>query len=200
MALLFHGNAENLTNFVQMQRWLLSLGIASYSVEYRGYSGRNSGWPSENGFYADGEAAFALLQKEEHTDPKDVIIFGSSIGTGTAAYIAQKFNVGTLVLLSPYTSLRDVAAETPLFGYLSPFLKYTFPAVDYVSQLTRTCVVDAHGKMDFTIPFSHSENLKKHYGGNNLYQLVVSEEAGHNDVMLHVRKQVEEALQHCISN
>jgi fermentation-respiration switch protein FrsA (DUF1100 family) len=196
-ALLFHGNAESLTSFAQFQRWFSALGITSYSVEYRGYSGRGTGWPSEAGMYADAEAAFRLLQFREQIDPKDIVVLGSSIGSGTAAYVAQKHNVGTLVLLSPYTTLRNVAAETPLFGYLAPFLKYTFPTIDYVEGLTRTCVVVAHGKRDITIPFSHSEILERGYRGSSSFVLIASENASHNDLMLLVQKQLAEAIGRC---
>ena len=198
VALLFHGNAEHLDHFVQVQQWLKSIGITSYSVEYRGYNGRNSGWPSEDGFYSDAEAALKLLQHEESIDSHDVIILGSSIGTGTAAFIAQKYNTGTLVLLSPYSSLRDVVAETPFLGYLASFLKYNFPCSDYIRNLTHTCVVAAHGKIDSTIPFEHSERLRSIYHGDATFTLIESEDAGHNDLLAHAHEEISRAIQTCI--
>ncbi|MBN8550638.1 MAG: hypothetical protein J0M12_15085, partial [Deltaproteobacteria bacterium] len=36
VALLFHGNADSVSSFVGVQGWLQSLGISSYSMEYRG--------------------------------------------------------------------------------------------------------------------------------------------------------------------
>jgi uncharacterized protein len=196
-ALLFHGNAEHLTRFVQVQRWLASLGITTYSVEYRGYGGRASGWPSENGFYLDADAAAELLQKEEAIDPKEMIIFGSSIGTGTAAYAAQKYNAGTLVLLSPYSSLTELVQEVPFFGGLARFVKYRFPTGEYLKNLDDTCVVAAHGKKDSTIPFHHSERLKESYGGNSTFTLIESEEAGHNDLLVQTLDRIAREMEAC---
>ena len=34
---------------------------------------------------------------------------GRSLGTGPASFIASKFNCGGLILLSPFTSVRDMA-------------------------------------------------------------------------------------------
>ena len=200
VALLFHGNAEHLQSFVHMQRWLRSLGITSYAAEYRGYNGRESGWPSESGFYLDGDAAFQLLQREEGVSPSQVLVLGSSIGTGTAAHVAQKHQVGTLVLLSPYSSLTELASELPLFGLLTPFLRYHFPTNDYVSRLTDTCVVLAHGKRDGTIPFHHSEQLKTAYRGTNRFTLIASDDAGHNDLMLRASREVATGVEACLSD
>lgn len=197
-ALLFHGNAENLAQFMHMQTWLKSLGVTSYAVEYRGYGGWASGWPSEGGFYSDAEAAFKLLKQQEGKESKDIMVLGSSIGTGTAAYVAQKYNVGTLVLLSPYSSLSDVVSETPFFGYLARFLKYRFPTIEYIRNLSDTCVIAAHGRQDGTIPFHHSEILKDSYRGKRTFSLIASDQAGHNDILRYTRDQVAASIVRCL--
>ena len=197
VALLFHGNAERLKSFLRIQRWLSSIGITSYSMEYRGFGGWGSGWPSERGIYSDAEAAFHLLVREEQVPAQDVLILGSSIGTGTAAYIAQKFSAGILVLLSPYTSLTDVVAEMPFYGYLSPFLWYRFPTIEYIRALDQTCVVTAHGRKDTTIPFHHSQELKAAYRGRGTFTLIESDEAGHNDILKYSRGSIEKAIAAC---
>lgn len=127
VALIFHGNADRLPSFVRVQQWLAESGITSYSVEYRGYRGLDSGWPSEHGLYEDGAAAFELMRREEGIDSDEAIVLGSSIGTGIASHVAATFHPKALVLLSPYTSLNDLVREMPLFGYLSPFFGIAFP-------------------------------------------------------------------------
>ena len=197
IAILFHGNAENLGSFLQFQYWLSSLGYTSYSVEYRGYSGRNSGWPSEQGFYDDASAAYEFIVNKENITAQDMIALGSSIGSGVAAYLAQKYDIGTLVLLAPYTSLKDLVSEITLFRYLAPFLKYTFPVKEYIKNLESTCVIAAHGKRDGTIPFSHSLKLKERYSGTGIYNLIESESAGHNDLILLTADNIAEAISNC---
>lgn len=199
VALIFHGNAEYLDSFVTVQSWLRSLNITSYSVEYRGYNGRDSGWPSENGFYLDGEAALKLLLQTEAIEPQQVLVLGSSIGTGPAAYIAQKYQTGTLVLLSPYSTLVELVAENPLLGYLTPFLKYRFPNSEYIRNLNKTCVVVAHGEKDFTIPLQHSVQLKNLYRGSSTFTLLTSASAGHNGLLAQVHAQLALAIQACLT-
>lgn len=36
----------------------------------------------------------------------DILVFGRSIGSGPATYIASKFQPACLVLMSPFTSLK----------------------------------------------------------------------------------------------
>lgn len=198
-ALLFHGNGENVATFVAVQNWLSILGLTSYSVEYRGYDGSDSGWPTEEGFYSDAEAALALMQQREQVAPGKIVVIGSSIGSGIASYIAQKHNVGTLVLLSPYTSLPAVAAELPVFGFLAPFLKFKFATEDRVPQLTSTCLVLAHGKKDYTIPFSHSQRLKELYRGTSAMHFIESAEAGHNDLIRNTHEQIAASIDQCLA-
>lgn len=38
--------------------------------------------------------------------PKNIIIMGRSIGTGPATYLASKREVGLLVLISPFSSIK----------------------------------------------------------------------------------------------
>jgi len=42
---------------------------------------------------------------------EDIVIFGRSMGSGPAAFIAGTFNPGALCLMSAYTSIRSVAGD-----------------------------------------------------------------------------------------
>ncbi len=200
VAVFFHGNAEHLPHNVSMQQWLLGMGIDSYAVEYRGYSGRGSGWPSEQGFYLDAESVVAYSLKEEKIDANHLVVIGRSIGTGVAAYTAQKFSAGTLVLISPYSSLTKLVSEMPVFGLLAPLLKYSFPSREYVAALQNTCVVDAHGRSDRTIPFEHSMTLKNSYHGSREYALIESLQAGHNDIMQYAQEPIKNGIEKCLNS
>jgi acetyl esterase/lipase len=192
--LFFHGNADFLWSAAHVQSWLASHGYTNYALEYRGYPG-TTGFPSELGLYRDGEAAIEFLLAKEQISSKDVIIMANSIGSGPAAYIADKYKVKTLVLLAPYRSLKAVVEEMPLIGYLSPFLKYSFPTETFISQLTETSVVVAHGMRDNTIPYTHSVTLKSAYRGAGTYTLLLPENAGHNDILRAVRGEILDFVQ-----
>lgn len=194
VALLFHGNGDSISSFIGVQAWLQSLGIASYSVEYRGYNGRDSGWPSEQKFYDDADAAISLISAQRNGVPKNLIVLGSSIGTGVASYVAEKYAPKVLVLLSPYTNLREVVRATLFFGFLSPFVKYSFPTIERMGKLKSTAVIIAHGKQDNTIPWPHSAELERSYRGTGKLKVLLSEDAGHNDLLAKLHPQIAEAI------
>ncbi|NDC39734.1 MAG: alpha/beta fold hydrolase, partial [Proteobacteria bacterium] len=106
IALIFHGNGETVESVLHIQRWLSQRGIASYSIDYRGY-GRSTGWPSEAGLYRDVEAFVRYVQSEQNASNRPFILWGSSIGTGFAAYASTILDSKALVLLAPYSNLRQ---------------------------------------------------------------------------------------------
>ena len=64
-------------------------------------------------------------------DQKDVILFGRSMGTGPASYLGSVSNPAALILLSPYTSLRD--AVKSLLGVIpSMLVKDRFLNIEYI--------------------------------------------------------------------
>ena len=71
--------------------------------EYRGYGG-NPGMPSETGFYADGQAALALLEREAVT-PNRLVLYGESLGSGVAVALAAEHQIAAVVLEAPPTSV-----------------------------------------------------------------------------------------------
>jgi predicted esterase len=197
VALIFHGNSSNVAMFQPVQRWLASQGITTYSMEFRGYSGSDSGWPSEQALYEDAEVVFKLMLREEKIEASQAMVLGNSIGTGIASHIAAQYHPKVLVLLSPYTSLPDVVARYRLLGFLTPFMWYEFPSERNISALHSTCVVAAHGRQDTTIPFNHSEKLQQAYVGEGTFTLLESSEAGHNDLLASVHNLISEAVQRC---
>jgi pimeloyl-ACP methyl ester carboxylesterase len=198
VALLFHGNAESLGSFVALQRWLAAAGVTSYSVEYRGYHGRFSGWPSEKGFYADADAAFELVSKREPlSSAKQLLVVGNSIGTGVAAYVAGKYQAGGIILLAPYAHLGELVAETALIGHLAPFLWYEFPTAQYVAQLRDACAIIAHGTADRIIGAHHSESILRSAHSSVRTTFLRKDAVGHNDLLGNVHGEVIATLRSC---
>lgn len=106
--LIFHGNA----GFALHRTYLIDLFPPDEwdvrVLEYPGYGAR-SGRPSEPVFHRAATAAIAALREEAGGRP--LLLVGESIGSGVAARAAadQPDWVGGLLLLTPFTSLTDVA-------------------------------------------------------------------------------------------
>lgn len=197
IALLFHGNAESLASFIGTQRWFAGLGFTNYAVTYRGFRG-STGFPSEAGIELDAEAALNLVLSREHVTPKDLLVFGSSIGTGPATYLAVKFDLGTLVLIAPYTSIPDVVRERGLLALLAPFLWYSMPSLERIPELETTCVILAHGRQDTIIDYTHSIRLRDAYRGAPGITLLSRDHANHFDIFGAVQTELATAIERCI--
>lgn len=198
-AIIFHGNGGTLADFFSLQLFFSALGISSYGFDYRGF-GRSSGWPSEEGLHLDGEAVIKLVMEKEAISAKDIIVLGISVGSGPAARAASRFDVGTLVLLAPYESLKAVVEQRPGVGLLSPFLFYSFPTAEYVSRLQDTCLIIGHGAKDTIISPANSPKIVDAYDGTSRVMTIFSDEAGHNDLFFKIKPRLEQAVFDCLKD
>lgn len=51
------------------------------------------------------------MTKKIGYEQNSIMIFGRSIGSGPATYLASKHKPGCLVLMSPFTSLKDAVRD-----------------------------------------------------------------------------------------
>jgi len=193
VAILFHGNGDKVDNFVGLQVWFAQQGITSYSFDYRGY-GKSTGWPSEKGLYLDSDAVWDAVISQIKAQPEDIMIVGYSIGTALATRLAAKHNIGTLVLLSAYSSIKELVGERALFKPLTPFLKYKLNTLEYISKLKETDLIAIHGKQDPIINFSHLKKVVSAYKGSGQSVAIEVEDAAHNDLFLKSKNKLGEKL------
>jgi pimeloyl-ACP methyl ester carboxylesterase len=96
---------------------LVEQGYGLMLAGYRGYGG-NPGRPSETLLYRD---ATALLTKlaEEGLAPDGIVLYGYSMGTGIASYVATQARPRAVILEAPFTSFPDAvqrqASSMPLW-------------------------------------------------------------------------------------
>jgi len=79
---------------------------AVYLVNYRGYGG-SSGRPSEAALIADAEAIYDSVRARH--DP--IAVIGRSLGSGVAVALAARRPIERLVLVTPFDSIANVAAD-----------------------------------------------------------------------------------------
>lgn len=166
-----HGNATDLyalqSDFADFTRHGYS--VAAY--DYEGY-GRSEGTPSENSAYRDISAVYRYMTSDLHIAPDRIIVYGRSVGSGPACYLAEKHKVGGLVLESPYTTIAEVVTSLPV-----PFDK--FPNIDRIDKI-RVPLLIFHGKGDKVIDISHAERLFKKATPPKI--IVIIPGAGHNNL------------------
>lgn len=115
--LYFHGNATwPPAAFPKMQS-ALDAGYGVLFAEYRGYAGNPSS-PNELGLYRDAHAYLGWLGNAGYT-PKNIILYGESLGSGVATELATYHDFHALILETPFASLPEAAKHT--VGFI-PFL------------------------------------------------------------------------------
>jgi uncharacterized protein len=104
-------------------------------------------------------------------------LFGRSLGSGLVAHLAVPVQPELTVLVSPYSSMRALAAEH--YPWVpAALLRYPLDTGSAVGQL-RTPLLLVHGELDTLIAPWHSDALREF---NPRAQVHRVKGAGHNDL------------------
>ncbi|MBN2255888.1 MAG: alpha/beta hydrolase [Deltaproteobacteria bacterium] len=156
--LLFcHGNAGNISHRLDSLMLFHHLGLSTLIFDYRGY-GRSQGRISEEGTYADAEAAWNYLVKVRDVAHCDIIIFGRSLGGAVASMLARHHKPKCLILESTFTSIPDIAARLYPFLPVRILMRFTYPVIDNIRNV-KCPVLIVHSRDDDIIPFDHGRRL-----------------------------------------
>jgi len=174
----FHGNAGNIADRLLHAQLLTGAGFDVLSFDYRGY-GRSTGRPDEEGTYRDARAARQALLQQEGVDPARVLYAGESLGGAVALALALESPPAGLVLLSTFTSVRDMGRlHYPIIpGALVPD---AYPSLDRIPGLECPLLL-MHGDSDEIVPLEQGRRL---FGAApEPKRLHVFHGLGHNDVL-----------------
>lgn len=107
--IFFHGNGEDIYTCRDLCQHICNrLNVNIVSVEYPGY-GIFPGDPEEGIILRNALAVYEFLTIDLKIDPNDIQLFGRSIGTGSAVWLASVRDIGAMTLMSPFTSIKAVA-------------------------------------------------------------------------------------------
>jgi fermentation-respiration switch protein FrsA (DUF1100 family) len=184
--LFFQGNGRNLT----YQRYRLTtfgkLGLNALLIDYRGYGKSSGEIEEEQDIYLDGMAAWDFLTNQREILPKNIILWGRSLGGGVAAEIAQKKDVSALVLESTFSSLDDMARLKYWFLPTRLFLKFHFDNAQKLRQVMAPVII-IHSVEDGYIPFSQAATL---FDAANEPKTLMKTTGSHLDLFDQDQKQV----------
>lgn len=155
--LFHHGNAGNISHRLDSIRQFHDLGLAVFIFDYRGY-GESSGKPSEAGTYRDAEAAWRYLTEIRGVEPRDIVIFGRSLGAAIAANLARKHPPRALIVESTFTSVPDFGAEQYRFFPVRLLASIRYDTRSALQALHSSLLI-VHSRDDDIIPFHHGERL-----------------------------------------
>lgn len=129
-----------------------------------------------NAILNDARAVIKYVNEELKYPMDRIILFGRSIGSGIAVQMAGEFNIRGLVLISAYTSIRDVIkhkATCLLTCCVSNMLR----SKDKIDKV-KCPVLLIHGKKDNLIPSRMSVELSEQIKGEK--KVKIHPEMDHN--------------------
>ncbi len=174
--LWFYGNGETIGAIWPVIRDFRPPDAALLVVDYPGY-GASGGRATEAGIYEAGALAYHALAGRPGVDPKRIYVYGRSLGSAVATRTAADFPAAGLILESPFTSARDMAARTyRIFPLFLVRLK-----LDNLGTIGRVhCpVLVFHGTADMLVPMDMGRRVAEAAPGQK--EFVMIEGAGHND-------------------
>jgi pimeloyl-ACP methyl ester carboxylesterase len=176
--LLFHGNAGNIGDRLLHTRLLTDAGLDVFCFDYRGY-GRSTGRPDEEGTYRDARAARRALLRQEGAEEDRVFYVGESLGGAVALALAVEDPPRGLVLLSTFTSVRDMGrVHYPVIP--TPLVPDAYPSLDRIRDL-RCPLLVMHGDRDNIVPVEQGQALFEAAPEPKWLHLFPG--AGHNDLL-----------------
>lgn len=193
--IFFHGNAGNiglrLPNAIKMSKQLRANVLL---VEYRGYGDSESHvGPSERGLRLDAEAALQFCQSHPRIDPKQIFLFGRSLGGAVAFHLAdyarrEEISLAGVIVENTFTSIAAMVDQ--LMPFLTPIkalvLRIGWDSTKIVPGLEMPTLYMAGGR-DELVP--HEQMLElftlQSAKSSRLVRMHVVPEGTHNDTHMH---------------
>ena len=173
----FHGNGEQLSDQAPLVRALSDAGLGACAVEYPGYGLSRANPPGEQAIYQDAETALQHLASLG-VPVSSVVLEGQSLGTGVAVEMARRGYGSRLVLISPYTSIVDMARHVAPFLPVGRLVTERFDTASKAPGIELPALV-FHGEDDEIIPVSMGRRVAKLLPHG---QLVIIAGGHHNDL------------------
>jgi alpha-beta hydrolase superfamily lysophospholipase len=169
--LYFHGNRGNLTRWGGIVSPLTQYGYDVLVMDYRGF-GKSKGKRSQQNLIADAELFYSWCRDRYGEDR--IVLFGRSLGTGLASYLAGSHQPLKVILETPYYSLAKAAQRFYPIYPAKLALKYNFKSFEYLQNAICDIYL-FHGTDDTVVPYQHSEDLVDHLSAQRVSLITIPE-------------------------
>eukprot|EP00927_Polykrikos_kofoidii_P014129 TRINITY_DN16161_c0_g1_i1.p1 TRINITY_DN16161_c0_g1~~TRINITY_DN16161_c0_g1_i1.p1 ORF type:complete len:546 (-),score=67.73 TRINITY_DN16161_c0_g1_i1:109-1746(-) len=157
LVIVFHSNFEDLGRCYPFCAGLCQkLGVHVLAAEYPGYGICPGSYCDERGATEVAQTAFRFAREVLRWPAEDIIVLGRSIGTGPAVALAAQHQVGGLILVSPFLSIKEAGRES--LGPMANLIAERFPNQDLMPLVSAPCLI-IHGQRDVMVPPRHGQQL-----------------------------------------
>ena len=116
LVIFFHGNAANISHFVDILRYFNEMGFSTFIFDYRGFGKSHGQVIREEDLYVDGKSAIDYLGSKGW-QPSQMIYYGHSMGAAISLQMGLETPPAVVVLESCFTSMSDIAWHTAPITY-----------------------------------------------------------------------------------
>lgn len=176
VVLYFHGNRQNVERYAPFARFFTRNHYEVWMPDYPGF-GKTTGARSEEAFNADATEVYKMIRAR--FAPERIILYGKSLGTGPATYLASRIDCARLILETPYTSIPDLFGHYAFIYPTGRMSKYAFPSIDRMATVQAPVTI-FHGTSDGVIPYKQAVRLQRKAGSK--VQLITIKEGEHNNL------------------
>lgn len=176
VVLYFHGNRGNINRYAKYAINFTKHGYEVWITDYPGY-GKTTGKFTEENVYMQAREIYKLANTKFDND--SIIVYGKSLGSGIASWLASKKPCKLLILETPYYSMPDlISTYAPIYP-VKTLSHFKFPTGEYLKDICVPVVI-FHGSDDWVIPYSCAEKLKKVLKPGD--EFITIEKGSHNDL------------------
>lgn len=180
----FMGNAEYVGPSAELYaETALALNAQFLLFDYRGFA-NSPGRPSEAALYADAEAVWNFAHVQLKWQPRNIIVWGRSLGGAPATWLARKQVLAeaapaALILEAPFTSAGDMGKAMLPWLIVPQWLTYSM--LDNLARAPdlNLPVFHLHSRDDEIIPIEQGRQLHEALSGPKRW---LELDCGHNDV------------------
>jgi len=156
VVIYFHGNRENIIRYAKFSDNFTKHGYEVWMEDYPGF-GKSVGQRTEKILYQQAVQLYKLALTKYHKD--SIVIYGKSLGTGIAAYLAAVSDAKQLILETPYYSIPALySCYAPIYPS-ERMAKYKIPTYEYLREVKYPITI-FHGTSDGVIPYRCASKLK----------------------------------------
>lgn len=156
VVLYFHGNRKNISWYARFAPYFTDRGYEIWMLDYPGY-GKSTGVFSEQQLYDWALEVYKLARPRY--PPDKIIIYGKSMGTGIATYLASIRNCRHLILETPYWDFPSVVKPYLPIYPLGRMMHLKIPTHDYLEKVDDPVTI-FHGTNDWIVRYSNAERLE----------------------------------------
>ena len=176
VVIYFHGNKGNINRYSKFAANFTRNGYEVWMPDYPGY-GKTIGDMSEKIMYQQAEQVYKMALTKYKKD--SIIIYGKSLGTGVAAYLASVKDCKALILETPYYSIPDLFNCFTFIYPTARMANFKFPTNNYLEEVKAPITI-FQGNNDGVIPYRCAAKLKKVLKSSD--QFITINDGTHNNL------------------